>query len=580
MPIPAPLTELPIKTDDGGYYEGFNRMVTIGGKAILAALVVWALVFPGHAAVALGAIQSFVMTNFSVWYMVVMGSFFLVSFGLALWPAAGRMKLSSHGEEPEFSSFSWFSMMFSAGIGVGMLTYATAEPMYHFQNNPEVIKGLATGATLENVASGAPADNVRSAYKWSFLHWGVTAWCCYSLIGLSLAFFSYRRNLPLTIRSGIAPIFGKSLSGVFGNIVDITAVVATILGVAVTLGVGVNQFASAIFKITGWESLLNDLGEPVAPVIIISIVIIMALSTLSALSGVGKGIKWLSNTNMALSMFVLLFLIVFGSTAFAGKALLFGLWDYITNFPEMMLTKWTADGNADSVDSKLAGWQGGWTIFYWAWWVAFAPFVGLFLARVSRGRTLREFVIGSAIVPGLMCFVWFTVAGGTAIDLELSGAAAGKILSAPPTQQLFETMGVLLSPTLAWMMWMTIFILLLTYLVTTVDSAILIVNTINAAGDPAPKKPIHIISWGIALGLVMASLLLLTQTDADGNTISGLKALNSAMIVGALPFSAVMLLMCGALVKAVYRDAQREKHGLPTTVGEMGHPAEVAQPAE
>ena len=169
-----------------------------------------------------------------------------------------------------------------------------------------------------------------------------------------------------------------------------------------------------------------------------------------------------------------------------------------------------------------------------------------------------------------MCFVWFTVAGGTAINLELTGQAQGAILNAPPTQQLFETMGVLLSPTLAWCMWVVIFVLLLTYLVTTVDSAILIVNTINAAGDASPKKPIHIISWGIALGLVMASLLLLTQTDADGNTVSGLKALQSAMIVGALPFSAVMMLMCGALVKAVWRDSKRLKNGVPSTIGEMG----------
>ena len=565
MSLTPPLTDLPIDTEDKGYYTGFNKMVTIGGKLILAFIVVWALIFPSNAASTLGAIQGLVMKNFSVWYMVVMGTFFLVSFALAIWPAAGRMRLSAAGEGPEFSSFSWFSMMFSAGIGVGMLTYATAEPMYHFQNNPEVIKGLTTGASLENIASGAAADNVRSAYKWSFLHWGVTAWACYSLIGLSLAFFCYRRNLPLTIRSAIAPIFGRSLSGTFGNIVDITAVVATILGVAVTLGVGVNQFASAVYKITGWDFLLNDLGEPVAPVIIISISVIMFLSTLSALSGVGKGIKWLSNTNMVLSIFVLLFLMIFGSSLFAGKAFLFGMWDYIINFPEMMVTKWTADSDPASVDSKLAGWQSGWTIFYWAWWVAFAPFVGLFLARVSRGRTIREFVIGSAIVPGLMCFVWFAAAGGTAIELELSGAAAGKILGAPPTQQLFETMGVLLSPALAWGMWVIIFVLLLTYLVTTVDSAILIVNTINAAGDPAPKRPIHIISWGIALGLVMASLLLLTQTDAAGNTISGLKALNSAMIVGALPFSAVMMMMCIALVKAVFRDTRREKAGLPMT---------------
>lgn len=203
--------------------------------------MIWALVLSAQAAEVLGALQSFMMVNFSVWYMIVMGVFFCVCVALAIWPAAGRLKLSAHGEDSEFSSFSWFSMMLSAGIGVGMLTYATAEPIYHFQINPEVIQGLTTGATLENVASGLSADNVRSAYKWLFLHWGVTAWCCYSLTGLSLAYFSYRRNLPLTIRSALTPI-----SGTLGNIVDISSVVATALGVVVTLGVGVNQFASAL----------------------------------------------------------------------------------------------------------------------------------------------------------------------------------------------------------------------------------------------------------------------------------------------------------------------------------------------
>ena len=562
MSLKPPITELPIKTADHGYFKGFNVFVTLGGEVVIACLVIWALVWPTYAAETLGAIQSFMMANFSVWYMVVMGVFFCVCLALAIWPAAGKLKLSAQGEDPEFSSFSWFSMMFSAGIGVGMLTYATAEPMYHFQNNPEVIQGLTTGATLENVASGLSADNVRSAYKWSFLHWGLTAWCCYSLTGLSLAYFSYRRNLPLTIRSALTPIFGRSLSGPLGNIVDVSSVVATVLGVAVALGVGVNQFASALYKITGWDRLLNDLGEPIAPVIVVSIVVIIFLSTLSALSGVGKGIKWLSNTNLALSMFILFFLIIFGSTSFSAQTFLLGLWDYVINFPEMMLSKWTADDNPASEISQLAQWQGDWTIFYWAWWVAFAPFVGLFLARVSRGRTVREFVIGSALVPSLVCFVWFCAAGGTAIDLELTGKAGGAILGAPPTQQLFETMGVLLTPNLAWAMWVVIFVLLLTYLVTTVDSAILIVNTINAAGDATPKPRVHVIAWGIALGSVMASLLLLTQTDVDGNTISGLKALNSAMIVAALPFSAVMLLMAGAIVKAIFRDTQRERRGI------------------
>jgi choline/carnitine/betaine transport len=570
LAIKPPLTDLPIQTESDGFYEGFNKIVTLGGKGLLGLLIIWALVFPPNASAILGNIQSLVMNNFGTWYVFVVCSFFVTCIGLAIWPTTGRMRLSPDpNDRPEFSNFSWFSMMFSAGIGIGMLTYATAEPIYHFQNNPDVIQGLSH--TLNE-------DNVRAAYKWSFLHWGFAAWCCYALAGLSLAFFSYRRGLPLTIRSGITSIFGKSLSGNLGNVVDITSVIATVLGVAVTLGVGVNQFASAIYKITGWDWVLNADGKPVASVVIVSIIIIMLLSTLSALSGVGKGIKWLSNINLSLSIFLLGFLIIFGSTLFGLEALMYGMWDLIVSLPSMMTTIWTPEVDAtgavvkDAVSSQLASWQGGWTIFYWAWWVAFAPFVGLFLARISRGRTIREFIIGAALAPSIMCFLWFTFAGGTAIDLELRGLADGRIIGAPDTQQLFETMDTLLSPALSWAMAVVIFVLLLTYLVTTVDSAILIVNTINAAGDPSAKHPVHIILWGVALGLVMASLLLLSGTNEAGESVSGLAALRSAMIIGALPFSLVMFLMCFAVIKAAIRDGLREKAGLQTTY----HPIQAA----
>ena len=217
------LMNLPIETSDAGFYSGFSKDVTISAKILVSALIIWAVVFPENASNVLSALNSFLLSNFASWYIFVLAFYVVVCLLFALVPSSGKLLLGRPGETPEFSNFSWFSMMFGAGIGIGMLTFATAEPIYHFCNNPDVIRGLSTGYN---------ADNVRAAYRWSFLHWGVSAWACYALVGLALAYFSYRRNLPLTIRSGLAPLFGKSLSGPVGSIIDIVAVVATVLGVA------------------------------------------------------------------------------------------------------------------------------------------------------------------------------------------------------------------------------------------------------------------------------------------------------------------------------------------------------------
>ncbi len=556
MALKPALTDLPIKTADSGFYRGFSRDVTISSKILIGGLVIWAVAFPEQAGVILNKFNTFILSNFASWYIWVVALFVLVCIVLAIWPAAGRLKLGQHDEKPEFSNFSWFSMMFGAGIGVGMLTWAVAEPVYHFNNNPEVIQGLTNAAN---------ADNIRMAYKWSFLHWGLGAWACYAIAGLALAFFSYRRALPLTIRSSLTPLFGKSLSGPWGHVIDIVAVVATILGVAQTLGFGVEQFVSGLSRI-GIGGLSTEEGTASSLGIIVAILVIMGASTLSALSGVGKGIKWLSNINMVLSILLLGFFLLFGSTFFGLQALVVGLWDYLIAMPDMMFRVWNTDGVDDSVATKLANWQGAWSVFYWAWWVAFAPFVGLFLARISKGRTIREFVLGAMIVPSIMCFVWFTWAGGTAIDLELTGGANGVITSAPDGDKIFAMTHFMLSPIseiLSWMMAAMIVVLLMTYLVTSADSAVLIVNTINAAGDEGPKARPHIIFWGVALGSVVAALLL----------VGGLKAIQTAMVIGALPFSLVMVLMCVALIKAIYNDSRREQQGMET-VSAPGEPAE------
>jgi len=227
MAIKPPLSELEIKTADAGFYSGFSVNVTVISKIIISLLVVWCIVWPTEAGTVLGEWNKAILAQFAAWYIWVVTGFVIVCIGLAIWPAAGRLNLGADGEKPEFSNFSWFSMMFGAGIGVGMLTWAVAEPVAHFKNNPAVIQGITTALD---------ANNVREAYIWSYLHWGLGAWACYAIAGLALAFFSYRRGLPLTIRSSLTPLFGKALSGTLGHIIDIVAVVATILGVAQTLG--------------------------------------------------------------------------------------------------------------------------------------------------------------------------------------------------------------------------------------------------------------------------------------------------------------------------------------------------------
>ena len=540
MVLKPALTDLDITTASSGYYEGFSKFVSIGSKVSIGALIVWAIAFPDGAGAVLTSIRNTIDANTGPWYMYVVSFYIIVCLVLALIPSTGSIRLGGVGSRPEFSSFSWFSMMFGAGIGIGMLTFATAEPLYHFGTNPDVIVGDATGSS---------ADNVRAAMKWSFLHWGFSAWGSYAIVGLSLAFFSYSRGLPLTIRSGLTPLFGRALEGPLGHVIDIVSVIATILGVSVTLGFGVSQFAAGLFNITGMGWLMNLEGSPTAAAMIICLVIVMALSTLSALSGVGKGIKWLSNINMGLSFFILAFFLVFGSTMFAFKSLFLGMWDYIIALPAMSLTVFSGDGVEGSDATQLAGWQGGWTTFYWAWWIAFAPFVGLFLARISKGRTVREYVLGAMIVPSIMCFVWFAFAGGTAIDLSLNGGAGDAITGAGQESQLFAMINFMLSPALATAMSCVIVVLLLTYLVTSADSAVLIINTIAAAGDESPKGRIHIIVWGVILTLVIGGLLL----------AGGLGAINTAMIIGALPFSVVMALMGISLIKALWNDARRAK---------------------
>jgi choline/carnitine/betaine transport len=522
---------------DSGFYKGHNRAISLAVKAIVLLLIFWAST-SNQSAVILNDIQAATIDMFGGWYIWATALFMLICLALACWPRTGNIRLGKPDERPEFSNFAWFSMMFGAGIGVGMLTYSTAEPIFHFGSNPDVILG-----NTEALA----ADNVRSAYKWTLLHYGLTPWGCYGIAGMSLAYFCYRKDLPLTIRSPLSPLFGARLSKTVGNLVDAAAILATVIGVGVTIGYGVTQFAFGIHHISGVDWLMGSAGTPTTTALVLSVLLIMTASTLSASSGVGRGIKWLSNINMLLSFVLLLCFLAFGAGALAPGSFVVGVYDYLVALPGMSTTVWTGDDSATGL--ALRKWQGDWTIFYWAWWIAFTPFVGLFLSRVSRGRTIREYVLGAMVFPSLMCFTWFCIVGGTAIDLEVSGLAGGEIVGADLSAQLFTTISLLLEPQWARILSALCVILLLTYLVTSADSAVLVINTIASGGQQNSHSNKHIIIWGTIVAGTIISLLI----------AGGLGALRSVMIIGALPFSVVMLLMAIALIKALWTDSLQSK---------------------
>ena len=542
-PVEPPLIDLPIKTASRGFYDGFSREVTIPSKIIVSLLIMWAIFFPVSASETLTAANSSIIATFSGWYVYLVAFLMLVCFVLAIVPQSGSLRIGNPGEKPEFGRFSWFAMLFGAGIGIGMLTYSTGEPMAHFANNPDIIRGTIEAQT---------AEAIRPAYVYTFLHWGFAAWGTYALVGLAIGYVAYRRDLPLTIRSALAPLFGLRLSGAWGHVVDIVAVVATILGVAVTMGLGVEQFVAGLARLGLGDWLLDPDGSSSALAVIVALFVLVGASTLSALSGVGRGIKWLSNLNMGLSFALLALFLVAGSGLYGLKLLGVGVWDYIRTLVPNSLTLFRGGGE---FGDALVQWQLDWSVFYWAWWIAFAPFVGMFIARVSRGRTLREYVLGVILVPSLMCFAWMTIVGGTAIDLELSGAAQGSILEAGISDQLFATLAVLLDPAVASVVSGLVVLLLMTYLITSADSAILIVNTINGAGESEGERRHHILFWGAALAFVVGSMLIL----------GGIDAIRITMIIGALPFSFVVAIMGVAILKAVAYDLRRKHHGVPTT---------------
>ena len=602
MSLKQPFTDLEVRRAASGFYEGHSVEIALLSKAIMVGLVIWALVFPANANGVLGSLNWKLLEGFNSFYIVIVGLFSFFLLIVALIPQTGRRIMGREGEAPEFSNFSWFSMMFGAGLGVGLMVFATAEPLGLWGSNPVVLAGDVQPNTEEAVQSG---------FRYTFLHYGFHAWAIYVATGLSLAYYAYTRDMPLTIRSALTPLFGKFMNGILGHIVDVLGVVATILGVSVTIGFGVSQFIDGLYAITGAEWMMDMTGDAPAPGtvgLVTGLVVIMGLSIISAVSGVGRGVKYLSNLNLVLSIILLMTFVIFGSfffamttyaTAFADyilhyASLSFGAFgpqsaaDFATGLPEEAApfadalrggatNAWGSfagfksglEGEAAALSDEVLtaayaagepgrqfGWQAGWTTFYWAWWIAFSPFVGLFLARISRGRSVREFIVGCVFAPALVCFAWMTVLGGTAIDMELSGAAEGAIIGASNTAKLFVTLQQIISGPLLSGITVMCVVLIMTFLVTSADSGILVMNTIMSGGDQEVGNK-HKIVWGVILTLVIGTLLIAGKNNGGSDPMEALK---SAMIIGALPFTMVMGLMCVALTKALYRDGLRDKH--------------------
>jgi choline/glycine/proline betaine transport protein len=594
MSIKPPFTELEIKKAPSGFYEGYSLPIALISKSIMVALVLWALIWPLGANGALSQLNGFLLKGFNTFYIIAVGAFFFFLAVVAILPTTGKRLMGREGEKPEFSNFSWFSMMFGAGLGVGLMVYATAEPLGLWGSNPVVVSGQVEGGSEEAL---------QSAYRYTFLHYGFHAWAIYVITGLSLAYYAYTRDMPLTIRSALTPLLGKLVNGPIGHIVDVLGVVATILGVSVTIGFGISQFVDGVYAITGMEWLMNGAEKPAPSTVglIAALVMIMGMSIISAVSGVGRGVKYLSNLNLVLSLILLLVFVFFGSFLFAMTTYATAMVDYILYFVQMSFQAYgpqSADVFATNLpeaakplaadlsgaqnawgsyegfksglegaaaelpedvliatyeagtQGRLFGWQSGWTTFYWAWWIAFSPFVGLFLARISRGRTVREFILGCVFAPALVCFAWMTILGATAIDLELSGVAGGAISGASTTAKLFVTLEYMISGGFLTAITIMCVVLIMTFLVTSADSGILVMNTIMSGGEQETGIK-HRIIWGVILTLVIGTLLV-----AGGG---GLDALKNAMIIGALPFTFVMVLMMISLGKALYRDGMRDK---------------------
>ncbi|MHA6300293.1 BCCT family transporter [Devosia sp. CAU 1758] len=494
-----------------------NPPVFFGSVIIIGLFLAVGVVFPSGASEFFSALQAGILTSFGWLYLLSVG-IFLVTVLLLCLGRFGRLKLGPDDSTPDFKFTSWIAMLFAAGMGIGLMFYAVGEPMTHFMAPP--------------TAEPRTVEAMREAMSVTFFHWGIHAWGIYAVVGLSLAYFGYRYNLPLTIRSGLYPLLKERINGPIGHAVDIFAIVGTMFGIATSLGLGVSQINAGLNYL---------LGMPVGPMVQLPLIAgITALATVSVVTGLDKGVRILSETNLVVAILLMIFVLVFGPTADLFR-------DFVQNLGLYLDTLVLRTFNIYAYEPTP--WIDGWTLFYWAWWISWSPFVGMFIARISRGRTVREFVTAVLFIPAGFTFFWMTVFGNTAIFID-TGVAAGELGTAIANDVsvgLFQFFQYLPFPAVT----STLAILLVAiFFITSSDSGSLVVDSIAAGGETATTTGQRVF-WCVLEGVVAASLLL----------AGGLGALQSATIASALPFTFVMLALVWSLYIGMRADlAQQTTH--------------------
>jgi choline/carnitine/betaine transport len=486
--------------------------------AIAIGFVAWGLVSTPSLGSASSSAQDWVITN-TGWFFVLSSTFFVI---FVIWLAAskyGRIPLGEEGEKPEFGTVSWIAMMFSAGMGIGLMFWGVAEPLSHYASPPP---GTSEAQTDEAM---------QTAMATTMFHWALHPWAIYAVVGIAIAYGTFRKGRKQLISSVFRPLIGARADGPVGRVIDILAIFATLFGSAASLGLGALQIGSGL-QFNGW------VDSPGKVVLVVVIVLLTIAFIASAVSGIANGIQLLSNVNMVLALVLAAFVFVAGPTLLILNLLPTALGDYASQMTEM------ASRTAASGDDAMKDWLAGWTIFYWAWWVSWTPFVGMFIARISRGRTIRQFVTGVLIVPSLVSLVWFAVFGGTAIDVQRNtGELVDKGGAVNTDSALFAMLDQLPIATFTTVL---VMVLVGIFFVSGADAASIVMGTLSEKGSIDPSKR-TVIFWGTVMGGVAAIMLVIGGDDA----LNGLQAIT---IVAAVPFVLVMAVMCVALVKDLGTD--------------------------
>ncbi|WP_346922024.1 BCCT family transporter [Glutamicibacter creatinolyticus] len=500
------------------------------------AFIAWGFVSPEGLGAVAGKALDWVITN-TGWLFVIAASVFAVFVIVLASKNFGRIPLGKDGEKPEFSTVSWISMMFATGMGIGLVFYGVGEPLFFYMSPPP--------GTVEGQTDAA----LSTAMGTTLFHWTLYPWAMYAIVGLGMAYGSFRLGRPQLFSSMFSSIFGeRAIHGWGGRTINILAILATLFGSACSLGLGALQIGGGI-QATG---VMENVGSGI---LVIIIAILTALFVASAVSGIERGIQWLSNTNMVLALVLALIVFIGGPTLFILNVIPNAIGAFIRDLPEM------ASRTAASTDGTMADWLSSWTVFYWAWWVSWTPFVGLFIARISRGRSIRQFVTGVLLVPSTVTLLWFAIFGGGAIGLQEraqrsgdSSQALASIVDGAPDINfdlvLFDLLEKLPVPGWVAVVLMVVTVLLIAiFFVTGADSASIVMGALSERGAEHPTRK-SVIFWGVAVGAV-AAVMLLAGGDHPAAALNGLKNIT---IVSALPFVLVMLLLCVAIWKDLSRD--------------------------